>query len=102
MNGIQYYLKRAVPISHGHAAYMDAPWALTSISQAQFWKERNFARDYGDGRAVDCLSVDVSDWDTPGSQGKSARRSSPDEVVARGLEAAQGPPERRGGDPARR
>jgi uncharacterized protein with NAD-binding domain and iron-sulfur cluster len=82
MNGIQYYLRREVPIAHGHVAYMDAPWALTSISQAQFWKERKFSRDYGDGRAVDCLSVDISDWDTPGSQGKSARRSSPDEVAA--------------------
>ena len=42
---------------------------------AQFWAERDFPADYGDGEAVDCLSVDVSDWDTPGPlTGKTAKR----------------------------
>ncbi|MGH3657371.1 MAG: hydroxysqualene dehydroxylase, partial [Micromonosporaceae bacterium] len=66
MNGIQFYLRQATPITPGHISYVDAPWALTSISQAQFWDRRDFGRDYGDGNVCDCLSVDVSDWDTRG------------------------------------
>ena len=39
MNGIQLYLKRDVPVVRGHSNYCDSPWALTSISQPQFWRE---------------------------------------------------------------
>ena len=39
MNGIQFYLTEDVPIAHGHAIYVDSPWALTSVSQPQFWTE---------------------------------------------------------------
>jgi len=82
MNGIQYYLRRKVPVTRGHVAYMDAPWALTSISQAQFWAERDFAKRYGDGQVVDCLSVDVSDWDTPGIvYGRPAKRCTKNEIA---------------------
>jgi len=66
MVGVQYYLTRQIDLTHGHVTYVDSPWALTSLTQAQFWAERDFPREYGDGRAVDCLSVDVSDWDSPG------------------------------------
>ncbi|MQA24685.1 MAG: NAD(P)-binding protein [Micromonosporaceae bacterium] len=82
MNGIQFYLKRPTPITPGHISYIDAPWALTSISQAQFWDGRDFSRDYGDGTVRDCLSVDISDWDTPGIvYGKPAKRCTREEVV---------------------
>lgn len=37
MNGIQFYLAQDVPVVNGHAIYLDSPWALTSISQRQFW-----------------------------------------------------------------
>ena len=37
MNGVQFYLKRDLPITHGHVIHIDTPWALTSISQVQFW-----------------------------------------------------------------
>lgn len=66
MAGIQFYLLRPVDFPRGHVTFVDAPWALTALTQAQFWDGRNFGRDYGDGLAVDCLSVDISDWDTPG------------------------------------
>src|SRR3954454_21083924 len=66
MAGIQFYLRRKVDITHGHLTFLDAPWALTALTQGQFWGRRDFARDYGDGAAVDCLSIDISDWDTPG------------------------------------
>jgi uncharacterized protein with NAD-binding domain and iron-sulfur cluster len=66
MNGIQFYLRRDIGLIRGHLTFVDAPWALTALTQAQFWAGRDFARDYGDGQAVDCLSVDISDWDSPG------------------------------------
>ncbi len=66
MNGIQFYLRKPLNIVRGHMTFIDAPWALTALTQGQFWAHRDFPKDYGDGSAVDCLSVDISDWDTPG------------------------------------
>jgi len=65
MNGIQFYLRRDVPVVHGHTLYADSPWALTSISQKQFW-DRFDLTAYGDGRVAGILSVDISDWESPG------------------------------------
>jgi uncharacterized protein with NAD-binding domain and iron-sulfur cluster len=65
MNGIQYYLAHDVPLAHGHAIYLDSPWALTSISQRQFWTNIDLAR-YGSGNVRGILSVDISEWDAPG------------------------------------
>ena len=65
MNGIQFYLRRDVPLAHGHAIYLDSPWALTSISQRQFWTGVDLSR-YGDGGVAGILSVDISEWDAPG------------------------------------
>ncbi len=82
MNGVLFYLDRDVPLVHGHAIFIDSEWALTSISQAQFWKDVDLAR-YGDGRVKGILSVDVSDWDTPGRRtGKIAMRCSKEEIRA--------------------
>lgn len=82
MAGIQFYLRRKVDITHGHLTFLDSPWALTALTQGQFWPARDFARDYGDGSAVDCLSVDISDWDTPGMlYGKPAKQCTRDEVA---------------------
>jgi uncharacterized protein with NAD-binding domain and iron-sulfur cluster len=64
MNGIQFYLKNDVPMTRGHVIYVNTPWALTSISQQQFW--RTDLSSYGDGTVRGLLSVDVSDWTTPG------------------------------------
>src|SRR3954462_7520719 len=82
MTGIQFYLKRKVDITRGHLTFLDAPWAVTALNQAQFWAARDFGRDYGDGAAVDCLSVDISDWDTPRILfGKPAKKCTRDEVA---------------------
>jgi uncharacterized protein with NAD-binding domain and iron-sulfur cluster len=82
MNGIQFYLREKVDITHGHITFIDAPWALTALTQAQFWGERDFARDYGNGRFVDCLSIDISNWDAPGILfGKPAKRCTREEVA---------------------
>ena len=83
MNGIQFYLRRTVDLAHGHLTFIDAPWALTALTQAQFWEDHDFPAEYGDGTAVDCLSVDISDWDTPGIlYGKPAKQCTAEEVAA--------------------
>jgi uncharacterized protein with NAD-binding domain and iron-sulfur cluster len=82
MNGVLFYFDRDVPLVHGHAIYIDSEWALTSISQAQFWKDVDLSR-YGDGRVKGILSIDVSDWDTPGRRTrKVAMRCSREEIRA--------------------
>ena len=80
MNGIQYFLSTDVELSRGHQVYADAPWALTSISQRQFWTDYDL-----DGRGPDevegVLSVIASDWDTPGIlYGKPARECTRAEI----------------------
>jgi hypothetical protein len=67
MNGIVYYLDRDLRGVHGHTIYIDSPWALTSISQPQFWEPQFQPDRLGDGRARGILSVDVSDWEAIGS-----------------------------------
>jgi uncharacterized protein with NAD-binding domain and iron-sulfur cluster len=79
MNGVMFYLDRDVPLAHGHSLYIDSHWALTSISQRQFWPEVDFGR-LGDGRVEGILSVDVSDWEAQGSNGKQAMYCSSEEV----------------------
>ena len=65
MNGIQFYLAQDVPVVNGHAIYLDSPWALTSISQRQFWTNVDFSQ-LGTGAVRGILSVDISEWQTPG------------------------------------
>ena len=79
MNGIQFYLDEDVPIGRGHEIYLDAPWALTSVSQAQFWSDVDLSR-FGDGNIRGVISVDISDWDTPGLNGKPARECTRREI----------------------
>ncbi|MFJ1868762.1 hypothetical protein ACIOD1_29630 [Streptomyces sp. NPDC088097] len=43
MTGLQFFLREPTPIARGHVIYLDSPWALTSVSQAQFWKGVDFA-----------------------------------------------------------
>jgi len=81
MNGVMIFLKEPRPIAAGHLVYAGTPWSLTSISQAQFWRG-NFAATYGDGRATDCLSLDLSDWNTPGILfGKTAKQCTRPQIV---------------------
>jgi uncharacterized protein with NAD-binding domain and iron-sulfur cluster len=80
MNGIQFFLKQDVPLDHGHTLYADSPWALTSVSQRQFWHQANLA-NYGDGQVGGILSADISDWETPGIlYGKPAMQCSAQEI----------------------
>ena len=80
MNGVQFYLRRDVPTTHGHVIHIDTEWALTSVSQLQFW--RNVPPEFfGDSDVHGILSVDVSDWTAPGSNGRPAMQCSREEVV---------------------
>jgi uncharacterized protein with NAD-binding domain and iron-sulfur cluster len=82
MVGIQYYLREPVDIVHGHITFLDAPWALTALTQGQFWEDRRIPRDDGDSRVKDILSVDISNWSAPGIRyGKTAKRCSPREIA---------------------
>src|SRR4051794_11762321 len=84
MNGIMFYLRREVPLVHGHTIFIDSAWALTAISQRQFWPHFN-PHDMGDGDVGGILSVDISDWDSAGgyaAKGKPARACTKEEVAA--------------------
>jgi 15-cis-phytoene desaturase len=80
MNGIQFYLAQDVPVVNGHAIYLDSPWALTSISQRQFWTNVDFSQ-LGDGTARGILSVDISEWQAAGVvYGKSAQECTGEQI----------------------
>ncbi len=80
MNGVMFYLDRDVALQHGHAIFIDSEWALTAISQAQFWPDVDLEAR-GDGRVEGILSIDVSEWERPGRRtGKVAMACSPDEI----------------------
>jgi geranylgeranyl pyrophosphate synthase/uncharacterized protein with NAD-binding domain and iron-sulfur cluster len=80
MNGVQYYLTRELPAARGHAIHIDTEWALTSISQLPFWPD--LPPDFfGNSSLRGVLSVDISDWTVPGSDGRPAMACSRLEVV---------------------
>ncbi len=81
MNGAQFYLTQDIQINQGHTIYIDTPWAITSISQKQFWPNVDLS-EYGDGCVKGILSVDISDWDTPGIlYNKSAKECTKEEII---------------------
>jgi len=81
MNGAQFYLNKDIKITHGHSIFVDTPWALTSVSQAQFWKD--FPMDeFGDGEVKGIISVDISEWNQPGTfNKKKASECSEEEII---------------------
>ena len=84
MNGVQLYLRHDVPVIPGHLMFPDAPWAMTAISQPQFWKGAGaFADRFGNGSVHGLISIDLSDWHTPGTfVRKCARDCTPEELIA--------------------
>ena len=60
MSGIMYYLKTDARMCPGHIVYLNSGWALTSISQNQFWKKQ--VDRYGSGACKGVVSVIISDW----------------------------------------
>jgi len=85
MVGIQFYLYEDVPLACGHMVFPDSPWALTAISQPQFWGETvgPFRRHYGNGEVGGLISVDISEWDKVGTfVRKKARDCAKEEIKA--------------------
>lgn len=81
MNGIQYFLDRDVPLAHGHGIYINSEWALTTVSQGQFWEEFDLSK-FGDGRVDGIISVCISNWEAPGIlYGKPASQCSPQQIA---------------------
>lgn len=82
MLGLQFFLDVDVTLAKGHLLITDCPWALTAISQKQFWKDVDLSR-FGDGRVDGILSVDISNWDAPGDHcRKPARECGEQEIIA--------------------
>jgi uncharacterized protein with NAD-binding domain and iron-sulfur cluster len=82
MNGIQFFLKQDVPITHGHVMFANSPWALTCISEAQFWQDEHLPA-HGDGTVRGIISVCISDWDEPGIlHGRTAKQCTRAEIAA--------------------
>ncbi|WBA40965.1 hydroxysqualene dehydroxylase [Hymenobacter canadensis] len=83
MNGVQFYLREDVQLTKGHVICIDSPWAITVISQPQFWPGFPMS-GYGDGQAKGLLSVDVSNWfaegvlDWPLEDGTTGRKQACD------------------------
>jgi 15-cis-phytoene desaturase len=70
MVGAQYFLREDIPLCRGHVFFPRSPWALTAISQAQFWNRgARGMSTFGDGSLRGVLSVDVSDCFTPDRDG---------------------------------
>ncbi|MBA3541949.1 MAG: FAD-dependent oxidoreductase [Deltaproteobacteria bacterium] len=84
MVGIQFYLYEDLSLVRGHMFFPDSPWALTSISQPQFWRDLGlFRRVFGDGSVGGLISVDISEWNTPGKFIlKTAKECTPAEIAA--------------------
>jgi uncharacterized protein with NAD-binding domain and iron-sulfur cluster len=80
MNGIQIYLTEDVDLAHGHTIYLDSPWALTSISQGQFWEDVDLSQ-YGNGSVKGIISIDISEWEEKGLNGKTAKDCNPQELT---------------------
>jgi uncharacterized protein with NAD-binding domain and iron-sulfur cluster len=79
MNGLQVYLNTDVKIARGHIICSDSQWAITLISQPQFWPGVDLS-DYGDGKVKGIISIDISDWFSEGFNGKCASDCSKEEV----------------------
>ena len=82
MNGIQFFLDCDLRLAPGHTIYVDSEFALTSISQQMFWKDVDIPA-LGDGRVRGVLSVDISEWDEPGTfNRKTAKECAPQEIAS--------------------
>jgi uncharacterized protein with NAD-binding domain and iron-sulfur cluster len=80
MNGVQFYLTRDVPMIEGHGIYYDSPWALTTVSQRQFWTDYDDTY-FDEGEVEGILSVVISDWHEPGVlYGKPVHACSPEQI----------------------
>ena len=78
LSGIQFFFDTEFQILRGHIYLSDSKWALSAISQSDFWVDKpNLGRD----GYVSVLSVDIGDWNKRSDDGKKARECSPDDLA---------------------
>jgi uncharacterized protein with NAD-binding domain and iron-sulfur cluster len=93
--GLQFYFREDLSWVHGHIYYPDAPWGLSSISQARFWQDKH---DWEHGyRGL--MSVIVGAWDVRSPVTKKTAWESPPHELAEEAwrqlkEALKGPKDR--------
>ncbi|MGW8368094.1 MAG: NAD(P)-binding protein [Gammaproteobacteria bacterium] len=78
ISGIQYFFPNYYRFGHGHVYFLQSQWALTSISQLAYWRDRTDPI----GSFIGQNSVDIGDWykkDT--DSGKTAWRSDRQEIA---------------------
>lgn len=73
--GMQFYIDFELGPEKGHVYYANTPWRLSSISQAQFWTQRNESEYLG------VLSVVIGNWSINGGGGEPAWQSSPSDIA---------------------
>jgi uncharacterized protein with NAD-binding domain and iron-sulfur cluster len=66
MTGAQFFLDVPLPVVPGHLVLASSPWAVTAISQAQFWP-RTDLRQFGNGRVRGVLSAIIANWQAVGT-----------------------------------
>jgi uncharacterized protein with NAD-binding domain and iron-sulfur cluster len=82
MNGIVFYLRSDFRPVQGHIICIGSPWSLTAVSQRQFWSGVDFER-MGNGQVGGILSVDISEWETPGLlTNKPAKQCNAEEIAS--------------------
>jgi len=74
MTGVLYYLRSDTRMSPGHIIYLDSSWAITSVSQNQFWTKS--VQSYGNGNVQGIVSAIISDWFKQGNGGVSSKPAS--------------------------
>src|SRR5262249_27847541 len=80
MTGVQFYLNAEVTLNKGHIIFSDSPWAITAISQSQFWKSFPMS-EFADGEVKTILSCDVSEWGEVGIlYNKTAKQCTAEEI----------------------
>ena len=82
LTGVQYLFDTNIQFGQEHTLYMDAPWRLSSISQAHFWRRRPTGIHGYRG----IVSVDIGSLHRPaevveGAAPQSAWTCSPDQIA---------------------
>jgi uncharacterized protein with NAD-binding domain and iron-sulfur cluster len=82
MNGVVFYLCCDAPVIDGHITFSKSAWAMTAISQNQFWN--SYSLPTVNGKYVKTiLSVVISDWHTQDENGRTAKSyDNEDELIA--------------------
>ena len=92
-----FYLREDLPLVHGHAIYLDSEWALTSISQRQFWRDVRRSP----GSAACCRSTSPSGSAPGAAPARWPRCARRRRSATRSGAQLQRPPRRRAGRRAR-